>query len=238
MNKRGVLLVTGIICVLLAGCMAGTVTIPQPASQSASGIVLKIPGICPALMQCANQTVTFARLDDGNNIISNELYQTSIMQSDHYYLLNARPGKYVAVAATYSRGTGISGFTGKVSGEVDRVFGENILFSEALVRKTMVEIVPGSLVVMGAFDFGIDGRMALAPSAAQFIKNADAVQLHYAKAIDPDMESRGATSSIKFYRGTLKLTNNDAGTKRKLLESASRHIGTGGWDSQITSSQL
>lgn len=239
MNKKPVLLITGLmISISLAGCMAGNVKVSQPESQVAAGIVIKIPGICPPLIPCSNQTVTFAKLGENDEIISSEIYQTSIMRSNHYYLLNAKPGKYVAVAASYSRSAGVGGSMGNVSGIVTRTFGDNILFSSELVKKTEVELMPGSLAIMGKFDFGINGRMAIVSSASKFLKDADSVQAHYAKAIDSEMESRGATSSIKFYRGTLKSVSTDTNAKQKLLESAEKHIGAGGWSSQLTNSKI
>lgn len=222
--------------VIFAGCMAANVKISQPASSVASGIVIKIPRICPPLMPCSNQTVTFARLE-GDGIISSDLYQTSTMKSDHYYLLNVEPGTYVAVAATYARelGAGVSG--GNISVGFSRAFGENILFSEVLVNKTKTTVAAGEIAVMGEFDFNIEGRMALAPSASQFLKNADSTQAHYAKAIDPEMESRGATSSIKFYRGELKASTVDIEARNKLLESATKHLSDSGWTDQIGNSK-
>lgn len=238
MNRKSVLLVVSVIVsVFLAGCMTGNVKVSQPTSQSASGIVIKIPGICPALLPCSNRIVTFAKLDN-DGIISSELHQTSVMKDNHYYLLNAEPGMYVAVAATYSRGVGIGASSGNVSVGVVRTFGENILFSRDLVEKTKIELKPGSLAIMGEFDFGIDGRMALAPSASQFLKDADAVQAHYAKALDVEMESRGATSSIKFYRGTLKSVSVDTNSRKKLLETARKHIGAEGWERQLTNTEM
>lgn len=238
MSKKSLLLIVGVvISSFLMGCITGNVKVSQPESQSASGIVIKISEICLPLMPCSDQTVTFAKLGD-DGIISSELYQTSVMKNNHYYLLNAKPGQYVAVAATYSRKTSIGVSAEDINGRVTRVFGENILFSKALIEKTKIELMPGSLAIMGEFDFGIDGRMALAPSASKFLKDADSVQAHYAKAIDSEMEFRGAMSSIKFYRGTLKSANTDAGSKKTLLETAKKHIGTEGWSSQLMNSKM
>ncbi|VAX32149.1 hypothetical protein MNBD_NITROSPIRAE01-1064 [hydrothermal vent metagenome] len=238
MGKKSLLLIAGgVVSIFLTGCAMWNLKVSQPVSQSASGVMIKIPGICPVLIPCSDQIVTFARLGD-DDLISSEIYQTSTMKNNHYYLLNARPGKYVAVAATYSRGTSIGGSAGNISGVITRVFGENILFSSELVEKTKIELLPGSLAIMGEFDFSVDGRMALAPSASQFLKNADSVQAHYAKAIDSEMESRGAMSSIKFYRGTLKSVGTDPGSKQKLLELARKHIGAEGWESQLANSKM
>ncbi len=188
-------------------------------------------------MPCSDQILTFSKLGD-DGIISSELYQTSVVKNNHYHLLNVEPGTYVVVAASYSRGASLSAAAGNVRVGVTRVFGENILFSRDLLEKTKIELRPGHLAIMGEFDFGIDGRMALAPSAAQFLKAADSVQAHYAKAIDPELESRGMTSSIKFYRGTLKSVSADTNSKEKLLEAAKKHIGAEGWDSQLANAKM
>jgi len=227
-------LITSVVAtIFLAGCMPGGVKIDQPTSASSTGVMIKISEICLMLTPCANQNVTFARLADNGDILSDELYQAYIMKSNHYYLLNAQPGTYVAVAASYSRGLNVSTTVGNVTGTAKRVFAENILFSEELVRQTQIEITPGKLAVMGSFSFDIEGRMSFAPSAAQFLKAADSIQTHYAKALDPEMESRGATSGIKFYRGVSPTVLNDAGSKQKLLDKAFDHIGAEGWGDLI-----
>lgn len=216
------------------GCATGNVKVDSPAAEAAAAIVIRIPNTCLPLMPCANKTLSFARLGDGGELIADELYQTTVERDDHYYLLNAKPGRYVAVAAAYARSlrTGAA-LGGGVTFRASRVFGENILFSEALVRQTLVEVRPGMLAVMGEFDFDIEGRMGFAPSAAGFMREADKVQLHYAKALDPQMETRGATSAIKFYRGAFKSAQRDAAARRRMLDAAAAHIGADGWGAQI-----
>ena len=238
MNKKITLLgISLLVPILLVGC-ASNIKVTQPTSSSAAGVAIKIPSSCIPLLPCASPTVTFARLGEDGNILSDETYQTTIMKADHYYLLNVKPGTYVAVAAAYSRGMSTSTSSGNVTVGIKRTFGENILFSEELVRQTKIEVVSGELAIMGEYDFSVEGRMAFAPSAAQFLKNADAVQAHYAKTIDPDMESRGVTSSIKFYRGTFKSSATDTETKQKLLDKANQHIGEEGWNNHITNAKL
>jgi hypothetical protein len=234
MNRISKLCAIAALPLFALGCATGGVKVDQPAADAAAAIVIRIPGTCLPLMPCANQTLSFARLKEGGGLIADEIHQTTVVRDDHYYLLNAKPGRYVAVAAAYARGMRTAASLGAgVSVTASRVFGENILFSEALVRQTQVEVRPGTLAVMGEFDFDIDGRMAFAPSAAAFLREADAVQAHYAKALDPEMESRGATSATKFYRGTFKSAQRDAEARRRLLEAAAAHIGAEGWAAQI-----
>lgn len=233
MKNRIVLLGMGLLTsTLLVGCLSN-VKVSQPVSESAAGVAIKIPSSCIPLLPCASPTVTFARLGEDGTILSDEIYQTSTMKDDHYYLLNAKPGTYVAVAAAYARGVSSGASSGNVTVSIKRTFGENILFSEELVKQTKVEVVSGELIIMGEYDFSVEGRMAFAPSAAQFLEHADAVQAHYAKVIDPDMESRGVTSAVKFYRGNFKSANTDAKTKQKLLDKAYQHIGEDGWSNHI-----
>lgn len=234
MNNISILLAAVVLPLILSGCMAGNVKAPPPSSHDAAGIVIKIPNTCLPLTPCANKTLTFARLQADGEVISDELYHTSLVKGDHYYLLNVTPGRYVAVAATYTRrmnnSTNLGGGAVLTTGGV---FGENILFSDELVRQTQVEVKPGTLAVMGEYDFSIEGRMVFAPSAAQFMKRADQVQLHYARKLDPEMESRGVTSGVKFYRAELESGSRDEETRRKLLGSAEKHIGKEGWDKTI-----
>lgn len=234
MKKLSTIFVILTMPLIFAGCATGNIKASPPLADSASAIVIKIPSSCLPLSPCANKTLTFARLNGDGDVISGELYQTSVVRDNHYYLLNAKPGRYVAVAAAYARSMNTnSDLGGGLTFTASRVFGENILFSEELVRQTLVEVAPGSLAVMGEYDYSIEGRMVFAPSAAQFMKDADPVQIHYAKALDPEMETRGVTSAVKFYRAEFKSASRDADTRRKLLESAGKHIGADGWNAHV-----
>jgi hypothetical protein len=218
------------------GCVTNAVELPQPDAGNAGAVVVKIDDICLPLMPCANQKMVFARLMDGAGLSSSEIYTSTLEYDDHYYLLNAKPGTYVAVAASYSRGTSPLSFGGgSVSGSFGRSFDETIYFSQNLIEKTKVRVSPGVLAVAGDFDFDIQGRMGFAPSASDFLKAADPLQVHYAKTVDPQMETRGAMSSIKFYRADLTAAHTSQQAARKILGAANKHIGAAGWQNHILS---
>ena len=101
----------------------------------------------------------------------------------------------------------------------------------------MVTAKAGQIAVAGNFEFDIQGRMGFAPSAADFIKEADSYQVHYAKAFDPEMESRTGTSATKFYRAILEQAHTDADAKRRLLADADADIGSQGWKAHIDRSR-
>jgi len=208
-----------LMVVICAGCAA--LKVVPPSSPNTAAIAIQIDDICLPLLPCSNQTLTFARLDNSNKLTSAELYSTSVMSNDRYYLLNAKPGTYVAVAASYERT------------QFFRTFKENILFPKAMIAKTQVQVKAGRLAVAGNFEFGVEGRMGMAPSAADFLKSADSQQAHYAKTIDPAMKSRSGASSMKFYRATLGKAHADEKTKRRLIGDAINDIGAKGWKGHI-----
>lgn len=222
----------------LAGCVSTPVQLPQPDAANAGAIVIKIDDICLPLTPCAEQKVIFARLDSGTGLASKELYVSTLQKDDHYYLLNAQPGTYVAVAAGYSRSTNPLAFGGgSTSGTIGRSFAETIYFSQSLIEKTKVRVMPGKLAVVGDFDFDIQGRMSFAPSASDFLKAADRLQVHYAKTVDPQMETRGMTSSIKFYRANLIAAHKNTQLTGEILTAANKHIGAAGWQKHVQTAQ-
>ena len=70
------------------------------------------------------------------------------------------------------------------------------------------------------------------------LEKADSIQAYYAKILDPKLETRGATSAQKFYRGDLTSANIKTEAKRELLKSAIIHIGSAGWTSQLDNSKI
>lgn len=228
--------VVAVTALFLAAC-ASTGKVAAPVSSGSAAVMIKTSSPCVPLMPCLNQTLTFARLSDEGGMLSTELYQTPIAFSNRYYLLNAKPGRYVAVAISYSRSIQSSNTvavgSGAVNTSVSANFSENIIFSEALVKQSLVTVKPGELAVMGEFDVDIQGRMALAPSAAQFLKDADLVQAHYARQLDPELESRGITSRVKFYRGDYGASKRSSDAQASLLKAAGHDIGGQGWHAQI-----
>ncbi|WP_108124931.1 hypothetical protein [Saccharospirillum mangrovi] len=224
------------LLLVLGGC-ATTAPVAEPEAAGSSAVMIKMPNPCMPLMPCKDKRLTFARLTENNNLLSGELYQTAVSFDDHYYLLNAEPGQYVAVAVSYSRGTAGSLGSGNVQATFSRTFGENILLSEEAVERSLVAVAAGELAVMGAFELDIEGRMAIAPSASAFLKDADATQAYYAHQLDPELESRGITSSAKYYRGSYLSDDNSEPVREQLLNNAAKHIGAQGWSIQIGNAQ-
>lgn len=219
------------LLLILGGC--ATVPAPEPMAPTSSAIMIKVPNPCPPLAACKNKSLTFARLTEDDNVLSGELQQTAVSYDDHYYLLNAEPGQYVAVAISYSRSTTSSMNSGNTQFGFSRTLGETILLSEQAVERSLVTVSAGELAVMGAFELNIEGRMSLAPRASAFLRDADATQTHYAYQIDPQLENRGVVSSYKYYRGTYQSDDRSGPVREELLNKAAKHIGEQGWSAQI-----
>lgn len=217
---------------LITGCAGTAIKPAQPVTADAAGVVVQVPSPCLPLMPCGGLTVSFARLPD-DGALSSEIYRTSVEQDGYYYLLNVPPGRYVAVASSYARAMNSQSRIGNAGLTVNRLFGENIFFPRDLVDGTETNVKPGELAVMGRLDYDIEGRMAFAPSATSFLDQADAVQKHYARQLDLELETRGVTSSIKFYRAANGSVDRSDAIRNGMREAARTHIGNAGWQVQI-----
>lgn len=163
--------------------------------------------------------VFFVKLEDGSEAFSaTELIPSNYSNKRQVYLLNADPGRYVAVAAGLRNTKGQKKVTlakakiGKVGVSVSTSFDTGSDFSDffsmAMISETEVTVVPQEMVFMGEY---------LASTSTK-IKRADAAQAHYFRLLLPGEAGKTAlTRNLGgqiVYTADIKSVAKDAETER------------------------
>lgn len=144
--------------------------LPAPDSER-GGIAVTVRGRFPLGQKSPAVQVYFVRLGDGVDMYAAE----SILPSDfsrgkQVYLLNAKPGRYVAVAAQL-------GGLGTAGGEYV------VFFDRAMIPQTEIEVTPGRITFMG--DLSVDLKVKMS--------EADEAQMHYFRLVAPGAARKGFT---------------------------------------------
>jgi hypothetical protein len=138
--------------------------LPLEAPDPGRGIIgIKVSVNSPARMgSCAANAVYFVRVtEDSDRFGAESLINSNYTKGHNVYLLNAKPGRYVAVGCEFTMlGSGERGIT---------------VFSEAAILQTEVEVMAGSIVFMGDID---------AQSSTK-LKEADQAEAHYLRMVAP-----------------------------------------------------
>ena len=159
------------LLVLFAGC----VTVPAPVVEDNMGVVaidvdLRLKGdlfnLFPGFVE--PNTIFFARLDKSGKVYNqDELYMSNYFVGDTTYLLNARPGTYVAV-----------GFRAYKKDKEENLYKKtgytlfDILIPEKMIELTKVKVCSGRVSYMGEFHM-------VEPAFADRAKVVDRAQQHY-----------------------------------------------------------
>lgn len=145
-----------VMCFMVIECIGClSIVSPAPVPESAHiGIALSSRISTPLTLIEQNITaVYFARLDDEQNSFISKFppILSNAKLGNRFYLLNAQPGRYVAIAALEPPSMGRNaGGPGSV-GYVNSTLGSYVVFSKPLVALTEVKAEPGRLVFMGSF---------------------------------------------------------------------------------------
>jgi len=154
MLKAVQIFIMGIVITECIGCLS--IVVPAPVPQNAHiGIALSSRTLIPLKLFEQNITaIYFSRLEEGQNGFISKFppIPANAKSGNRFYLLNAPPGRYVAVAALEppSVGRKAAGGPGSV-GYVNSTPGSYVVFSKPLVALTEVKAEPGRLVFMGNF---------------------------------------------------------------------------------------
>jgi len=90
---RAILFASGVSLAL--ACAGPPPPVQAPANESAALIAIKV-----ALdKEGETERLYFVRLEDGETVIQDEVVSSNYFEDGYVYLLNAKPGRYVAVAA-------------------------------------------------------------------------------------------------------------------------------------------
>ncbi|MCB1159184.1 MAG: hypothetical protein H7A25_10885 [Leptospiraceae bacterium] len=178
--------------------------------------------------------VYFLKVNDPSKLLeSTEVVASNYSANDRQYLFNAKPGKYVAVAAFYSvQAMGPSssssssvGKSGTVTVSVTPGPTDYItFFSEEVAKSTLIDVEVNKITFAG--NLSVDMSLKL--------ENADALQKHISNLIKPGaLESSVGMSMLKGsynYVGSLKSISNDDNAKKAFKEAASqKELKESGW---------
>ena len=179
--------------------------LPQPDPERGS-IGVTIRAIPPAKIgKMTAIQVYFVRLAEGGDVLDAEyVIPSNYSKKKQVYFLNAKPGRYIAVAAKLSGGG--AGFK------------YDAFFSIETLPKMEVTVVPGKLVFMGDFLLNTSTKM----------KEADRAQSLFYRLILPDAARQGfmgrAFRGKAPYTATLKSVDKEAETEREFWSLARQKI--------------
>ena len=216
------------VAVLLSGC-ATTQPIPEISNPQSAAIAIDVTLTAPiGIFSNKPDQIYFANIDSGDGLLQQQIIRSNYVRDGRAYLLNARPGTYVAVAAFFSRagvpagapqpGVSVTVATGRS--------GYTTYFSKELVEHTKVAVLENNFVFMGSYvvdqSTGLDG--------------ADAVQTHYKNVIAPG-EATGvlamAFGGTVHYRGALRERKADEQARTEFFQKAKDDLATSGWAVRI-----
>lgn len=206
----------GLVIVDCIGC--SSIVVPPPVPRSAHiGIALSSRTLIPLkLFEQKITAIYFSRLEENQNSFISKFppIPSNAKSGNRFYLLNAQPGRYVAVAALEPPNVGgnAAGGPGSV-GYVNSTPGSYVVFSKPLVALTEVKAEPGRLVFMG-----------------NFIVKA------YVKISEPDLDevqsdtiSHKPSGSPSYNLGSVNKVEQGADSERQFILKAKGDLGESGW---------
>jgi hypothetical protein len=208
---------------------------PPPTSQELSVVAIRVATRPPIpLTTQANERIYFVRIQDETTLASSMPMRSNYFDGKYAFLLNAKPGRYAAVASTIVREneSNISQpvhkgrrVTVSVGFTVRSETGFTAYFPEEVIRSTLVDARAGTIAFMG--EFVLDTSPGLA--------NADKAQLYYRDYISPSdedlIEMTGLFDVNFIYRGELHSAEQGPETNRRFLDATRERLIAGGWES-------
>ena len=212
MNLRGKSLpiaATAFAVALLTGC-ATTQPVPEPTQPQ--GLALAIDVLAKPPLGIGSQDpvqVYFARIDGADGLMQQSIVRSNYVKGSRAYLLNARPGTYVAVASLFLA-------PGMQRGTYTTYFPRNVL------EHTQVTLREGEVAFMGAYVLG----------TSTGLDGADEVQIHYKNVIAPGQATDVLAMSFSgavHYRGALEERKADEQARREFFNKAKDDLAGSGW---------
>jgi hypothetical protein len=194
--------------------------VQTPESQDAAFIAIKA-----GFRWLETHRAYFVRLEEGGDPLSQPtLIPSNYFEDGYAYLLNARPGRYAAVAVALLKegGTTHDGFTYP---SIERI---TLLPADA-IRGTLVEVDPGSGAFMGAWTLSDPTWTQMADDEA-----ADAAQRHYFRLMATEGIGKGGyVRKGHFRRGFAPDADRGDVAWLEFLHNARKRLGDVGWSGII-----
>ena len=184
---------------LLLAAVSAAVDLPLPRPDPDRGtIAVTMRGRFPAGNKGPAVQVHFVRpQEQGEMFAAESVIPSNFSKKKQVYLLNARPGRYVAVGAEI-RGPGRY----------------TIFPNRAAIAATEIEVVAGEITFMGDYLFDLKVKM----------KQADPAQAHYLRLIAPGAARKGfmarAYTSQNVYRAELVGVDREPATANEFWSMA------------------
>lgn len=199
-----------IIATLLTGC-ATTMPIPVMSHGQSTGFAIELKVIPPiGIFSYKPDQVYFVKIDNQDDLLQQGIIRSNYVNDGRAYLLNARPGTYVAVGA--------------YSVEAYRDF--TTYFSKELVAKSKVVIRENDFVFMGNY---------VVKTSTEF-DGVDEVQAHYKNVIAPGQSTGFFAMGLGgpvHYRGASYELKNDEQTRNEFIRNAKEDLVGSGWAARI-----
>lgn len=196
---------------------ATSMPIPKPAAPESSGVGIDVSMQVPAgFFTKVPDQVLFARVDGVDGILQQQIIRSNYVNGSRAYLLNARPGTYVAVAAL---------FRGAVS-TYSRPTIYTTYFSQDLIEQSKVVVKANEVVFAGRYRVEQTTGMG----------DADSAQAHYQNVISPGAITTGLMHILSgeyHYRGALLERHADPQTRRVFFMAAKQDLSGSPWAERI-----
>lgn len=230
MNRLNILVIA-IIATFMTACAAVTIRPENPTDQDKSVVGLSLNY---GMFRSRPNVVTFVKLDDTNmNFITDRVIPSNYTSGNRYYLVNAPPGRYAAVAALSVAKSHQAKPTAKpVAVTLAMEMRNATYFSKDLIQLTEVSVKPGAIVFMGDYvvkqDLGMEA--------------ADDVQQHYRKLLGPEKEEKVIKKVLKLfigktaefsYKGSLRESNRDKESEKTFFIKARKDFEGTAWSPLI-----
>ena len=152
------------------------------------------------------------------------LLRSNFRQANQYYLLNAPPGRYAAVAA--SRMITVPTSQVNYMGPYGPSQFFTTYFPEPMIRQTIVEVTPGGVAFMGNYSV---------QKNVDFYAG-DETQLHYRWLVEPTLKDPyfplAVTRDVNSFshRGSVLSADRGPQAEASFLSAAVRDLGNSGWE--------
>ena len=193
---------------------------PADVKSSVLGVVINLVGGAERIDE-----VYFVRLGTTDRVRGHfPRLRSNFRRGDRFYLLNAPPGRYAAVAASKRDPGAVS----RRSFYSPNTF-HTTYFGEPMIRKTIVEVEPGRFAFMGTFSVRKD---------LDFYAG-DETQAHYRSLIEPTLKDPYQPGVAdpeynSFSYGALLLTaDREPRTEAIFLNAALGDLEKSGWESLL-----
>ncbi len=209
---------------LVAGC--APMPVPKMDDPQTSVVGIQVETQAPVgIFSNKPDRIFFVRIDGAGDLTQNQVIPSNFAKDGRIYLLNAKPGKYAAVAAFRSQagspfapapqpGVSVSVSVGKT--------GYTTYFSKELIEATKIDVGRGEFAFMGSY---------VVKQSVGLI-DAEPVQNHYAELLAPGSSKSGfghLLSGDYHYRGAVNEAKRDSDARAEFLRKAKEDLAESGW---------